>query len=1021
MPRRHSQERSCIPALWRTTESMALQQALRKVIKRPRLAAFIFCMALALPVAASEHHGQVLFGGLPVPGATITATQGTKKLTTVSDEQGRYSFPDLPDGAWKIDVEITFFTPLHQDITVAPNTAGGPGLAWQMKMLPLDQVIAQTKIVRPEPSIQVAEAGPKADDGKTPGKQKAAEEMPRPKEESAQSSDGFLVNGSSNNAATSQFSLDSAFGNTRKGSKSLYTGGLGLQLDNSALDARPFSITGLDTPKSSYDRFTATATFGGPLKIPHVLPHGPNFFLVYQWVRNSTAATDFGLVPTDAQRSAANAADPLAQELLNYYPLPNAAGDVNYNYQVPILNEVHQDAMQLHLDKNIGKRDQFFGTYAFQSSRADNTNLFGFRDVTDTLGMNGNINWEHRLAHGLYANAGYKFSRLRTLTSPYYAQHGDTFSNPVIPGRSESSMDAGPPTLNFASGITSLTDAISAFNRFRTDALSGDVQYYRGHHNFTVGGDFRRQEYNYLSQLNPRGTYNFTGAATGSDFSDFLQGTPDTSAIDFGNADKYLRESVYDAYGTDDWRIKPELTINAGLRWEYGAPITESKNRLVNLDVTPNFANVAQVLASNPHGPLTGQQYPNSLLRPDRLKIEPRLGISWRPIPGSSVVVRAGYGIYADTSVYQATALQLAQQAPLSKSLSLSNSAACPLTLATGFRTDCTTTTANTFAVDPNFRVGYAQTWQISVQRDLPGALQMTVTYLGIKGLHGVQEFLPNTYPLGGSDPCSACQSGYLYRTSNGSSTREGGSVQVRRRLRSGLTATALYTYSKSIDNDAVLGGQGPVSSGLAAQSTPTETIAQNWLDLNAERSRSSFDQRHLLTSNIQYTTGTGLGGGTLLKGWRGRAYKEWTVVGTIVAGSGLPETPVYYATINGAGFTGTLRPDRTSVSVYGGVGGRYLNAAAYSAPQLGLYGNAGRNSMTGPAQFTFNSSLGRTFRLPKSLNLDIRVDSTNFLNHVVFTSYNNIINPSLVSPVFGLPVAANPMRSLQTTARLRF
>ena len=983
--------------------------------RRFRVAALLALLATCSPTGWAEHHGQVSFGGLPMPGATVTATQNGKKVTTVSDEQGRYRFPDLAAGTWTIEVERSFFTTLRQEVTVMAGPIAGPGLAWQMKMLPLDQVMARAKVMTAAPPPVIA-ASPPASEGKAAEKA----DMPKPPEEPAPSSDGFLVNGSSSNAATSQYTMASAIGNTRKGSKSLYTGGLGLTLGNSALDARPFSLTGLDTPKSSYNRVTATATFGGPIRIPRLLPRGPNFFLVYQWTRNSTAATVFGLVPTDAQRASAAKADPIAQALLGFYPVANVAGSANYNYQVPVLNETHQDALQLHMDKSIGHRDQFNGGYAFESSRADSSNLFGFRDATDTLGMNANVNWQHRLRQGLYTNVGYKFSRLRTLVSPYFAEHVERFSTPEIAGRSGAAQDVGPPTLIFSSGITPLTDGVSAFNRNRTEAVSGSAQYYRGHHNYTVGGDFRRQEFNYLSQANPRGTYNFTGAATGSDFSDFLQGTPDTSAIAFGNADKYLRQPVYDAYATDDWRIKPELTLNAGVRWEYGAPITELKNRLVNLDVSPNFASSSQVLASDPQGKLTGQRYPSSLLRPDRLKIEPRIGISWRPIPGSSVVVRGGYGVYADTSVYQATALQMAQQAPLSKSLSVANSAACPLTLATGFSTSCSTTTPNTFAVDPNFRVGYAQTWQLAVQRDLPAALQMTATYLGIKGTRGVQEFLPNTYPLGGANPCPLCSSGYVYRTSNGNSTREAGSLQLRRRLRSGFTATALYTYSKSIDDDAVLGGQGPVASGTAAQSTPAESIAQNWLDLRADRSRSSFDQRHLLTTSFQYTTGMGLGS-TLLGGWRGRAYKEWSVTGAVVAGSGLPETPIYYATINGAGFTGTLRPDRTSTPVSAAAGGRFLNAGAYVAPQPGAFGNAGRNSITGPGQFTFNSSLARTFRMPKNLNLDVRVDATNLLNHVVFSSYNTTINPSLTSPVFGLPTAANAMRSLQTTARLRF
>ena len=94
-------------------------------------------------------------------------------------------------------------------------------------------------------------------------------------------------------------------------------------------------------------------------------------------------------------------------------------------------------------------------------------------------------------------------------------------------------------------------------------------------------------------------------------------------------------------------------------------------------------------------------------MRPDRRGVQPRVGVAWRPIPGSSLVVRGGYGVYRNTNVYQSIALLLAQQPPLSKAFSVQNSAANPLTLANGFVAPAGTT-PNTFAVDPDFRVGYA-------------------------------------------------------------------------------------------------------------------------------------------------------------------------------------------------------------------------------------------------------------------------------------------------------------------------
>ncbi len=682
----------------------------------------------------------------------------------------------------------------------------------------------------------------------------------------------------------------------------------------------------------------------------------------------------------------------------------------------------------------------------------DNTNLFNFRDATDTLGIDGNIQWSHRLPHNVTANLGYTFSRLRTNVLPQFENRANISGDAGITGNAQDSTNWGPPTLVFSSGITALTDGISAFNRNRTDGLSASGQWVHRKHNVTFGGDVRRQEFNEFQQQNPRGTFSFTGLATqaasttgsvnstaastttGSDLADFLLGVPDASAVAFGNPDKYFRQAASDLYVTDDWRVQPQFTLNAGLRWEYGAPMTELFGRLVNISVASNFTAAAPVLGSSPTGALSGQSLPASLVRPDLLGFQPRVGLSWRPLPASTLVVRAGYGIYDDTSVYLSSAQLMAQQAPLSKSVSVSNSATCPLTLVNGFR-DCAGTTSDTFGIDPNYRVGYAQTWQLALQRDLPGALVVSATYLGIKGTRGMQEFLPNTYApntsaSGPEDPCPECPRGFVYRTSNGNSTRESGQVQLRRRLRSGLLASVQYTYSKSMDNDAQLGAQGHITTAAATTtgaangsgaSGISPTIAQNWLDLRGgERGLSSFDQRHLLKAQLQYTSGMGLHGGTLLTGWRGRLLKQWMASTTISAGSGLPETPVYYETVPGTGVTGTVRPNGTGLPVHrtsSTPAGYFLNASAYSAPVPGQWGSARRNSILGPDHFSLDGSVARTFKLREPLNFDVRLDATNMLNHVIFTTWNTTVN----STTFGLPSGVNAMRTMQLTGRLRF
>jgi trimeric autotransporter adhesin len=391
-------------------------------------AVLLACLLAPRVSAASEYHGQVTFAGSPVPGATVIATQGDKKIAVVTDTQGSYFFADLPDGTWKITVEMRFFKTLEQDVTVGANGAAGK---WELQMLPSDQIMAQTTAITVQPTVQApstsvaavatkpAAPAPKPANG-TPAPAQAA----APPDDSQKPSDGFLISGSVNNAATSQFSLAPAFGNQRSNTKSLYTGGFVVVLDNSALDARPFNVDGVEAPKSSYNTVTAGFTIGGPLNIKHLMPRGPYVFLAFQLVRGNTATIQNGIMPTTAERDGdfagvlsatgqpvtlvnpatgvpyANNMIPVgavAQSLLAYYPTPNIPTTDGFNYQIPLLSSQHQDAMQTRVNKNVTRKDSLDGGFQFRDSRSSAANIFGFVDKTNFLGLNGNIHDQHRL------------------------------------------------------------------------------------------------------------------------------------------------------------------------------------------------------------------------------------------------------------------------------------------------------------------------------------------------------------------------------------------------------------------------------------------------------------------------------------------------------------------------------------------------------------------------------------------------------------------------------------------------
>ena len=323
----------------------------------------------------------------------------------------------------------------------------------------------------------------------------------------------------------------------------------------------------------------------------------------------------------------------------------------------------------------------------------------------------------------------YTFSRSRSLATPFFSDKTNVEGALGITGASTAPINWGPPNLSFTSGINGLSDGAATLSRNQTSAVGESLIFVHNTHNFTFGGDFRRQQINPLSDANARGAFTFTGqttsqivngvaaSGTGSDFADFLLGRPDTSSLQYGNPDKYFRTNWYDVYMTDDWRLSTKLSLNMGLRWDYTAPITELYNRIVNLDIAPGFTAIAPVLPGQT-GKLSGTSYPSSLVNPDKRGIAPRIGFAWRPFPKHSTVVRGGYGIYYNTSIYGTIANNLAAQPPFAQTLSVASSAANPLTLQNGFVFPLNTVT-NTRAIDPNYRIGYPMIWQLSVQNDL--------------------------------------------------------------------------------------------------------------------------------------------------------------------------------------------------------------------------------------------------------------------------------------------------------------
>ena len=989
------------------------------------------------------HSGHVTFGAVPVPGATVTVSNGEQRLEVTTDGEGWYRVAELAPGVWTVRVEMAGFELVEGDIDVRPGAAPS---VWRLTMLAAENLPARSaptpdgaRELDPVAIVPSLPLGPDPSPGAAGGDATRNLPFPAPPfiEESVDeltfaNGDVLVVNGSVNNAAASPSSLPQAFGNNRPNSRSNYYGSVSLLGGHSAWDARPFSFSGQRIPKPEYGDLHMAATFGGSVRFPGMARRW-SLFLSAERTANHSASAQSAVVPSVRERAgdfsqsrdalgrpvqvvdpatgglfernriAGSRISPQALALLRYYPVPNLDPGGRFNYQAPILTETRSEGFNARLSSPFS-RQQLSGTFSYRRTNTASTTLFGFEDARRVSNLRAGADWSASLFRRLWLQVHYQVTRVATNVTPFFAHTTNVSGAAGITGNNQDPENWGPPTLRFSGGLATLTDLQYGQTRDWNQAWSAEATLSsRGRHAFKFGGGAGRRHVDVLSQQNARGEFLFTGAATGSDLADFLLGVPQAAAIAFGNADKYLRAMSYHAYLNDDWRVSSGLTVTAGVRWEHETPFTERFDRLVNLDVAPGFSAVAPIVGGDAVGPLTGRRYPRSLVRSDPL-LQPRVGVAWRPIEGSSLVVRAGYGIYRNVGMYQSIAMLMAQQPPLSTTLSVGRSGAHPLTLSDGF-VGIPGTTHNTFAVDPDLRAGFAQNWQVSVRHDLRASWTVLATYFGTQGNRLMRQFLPNTSAPGAVRRCPGCPAGFVYVTSDGSSRRHAGQVQVRRRLRDGFTAAVDYTLSKAVDD-------GVTFEGVTFSST---AIAQDWRNLDAEHGPSSFDQRHLVTAEFEYTTGVGVSG--LMGGLMGRLLNGWSFVGRLAAGSGTPLTPVYLTAVPGTGVSGTIRAGLTGAALDAVPAGFYLNPAAFGPPAPGQWGAAGRHSIRGPAQFSLDLGVGRTFPWGDRGTLHWRVEAANVLNRVTFA----VVDMVVASPQFGLPNFANPRRKVQTSLRLTF
>ena len=845
-------------------------------------------------------------------------------------------------------------------------------------------------------------------------------------------------------------------------------GTLTTTLSGSPFDARPYALDGQETKQLGALTWQLGASVGGPLGSTQNSPNQgsrgggrrggggrASFFVDFSTNQGNRLQSQFGTVPTSLERNGdfsktffrsgplagnpiqiVDPADgqafpgavipgqmlnPTAQQILEFVPLPNREDSfLNYFQQSKLQNQSYR--INVRLNVPLYESLRLNSTYNINLSDRDQFSLFpDLAGNSDGRGQRLSLRFNHRLGERFSHNPTLNWNRNRNRNLNPFAFGTNLASDLGFENTSTAPIDFGLPTIEFTN-FSTISDGSSRLTINESNGFSDSFSLIWRRHFFRIGGDLNWRRRNQFGNPSGAGTLTFAGTATseyrngapransGYDLADFLLGLAQSSRIQYGNSDHYLRRREFSLYLNDNWRVLSKLTIQWGLRYQYTPPWSESQDRIANLDIAPGFADVETVVPGQV-GKYFGA-YPDTLVQSDRNNLAPRIGLAYRLRSGTySSVLRSSYGVFFPDEAYNYFVNEFTSQPPFGFTVQESVQNPPFLAMETAFGDEFSAEVANTYAVDPNFRLPTVQNWDLSWQQALPKGFFISVGYAGSRGVGLEQLRAPNRTAAGEDLIANAAE--FLYLTAGAGSTFHGLQILATRRMRAGFSVSGQYEFGRAIDNASAIAGGNRV-------------VAQDDSDLSAERSRSSFDERHKLNLNWFFELPFGNRRRWLREGGlAGVLFRDWYLNGTLRATSGTPFTARLQGNRISNSGTASQASERASasglpVNLDGSESStvRWFNTAAFTIPQAGEFGNAGRNTIDGPGSWTINLNLARAFTVGREgQRLLLMLRSNNVLNHPNYRGLNTTVN----STGFGQVTSVGGMRSLQLNIRYIF
>lgn len=779
-----------------------------------------------------------------------------------------------------------------------------------------------------------------------------------------------------------------------------------------------------DQPAPSYSRNQYGAVIGGPIKKNRTF-----FFADFEGTMLTAGQTLVTDVPTAAERSGnfngsgltavdpstgqpipgnqlpSPYLDPIGSKIANLFPLPNRnVAGANF---VSSPNETDtRNQFDTRIDHSFTQADRLFARYSFVNDSlftpfagsSGDSSLPGYGLNIPSRAQNAAIGETHVFTPTLLNELRLAFNRVSN--GDFQQNQGTSVNHQLgLPELSTNQRDWGMSLVN-VNGFSPIGDEPTSPEHGTTNTyqIADNATWTRGRHLVKFGTDIRILQENAYRDVESRGFIDFQGVYTGNPLEELLLGLPTDSGGAVMNNPEHLRTHSLDFFVNDTWRVKPNLTVTMGLRYEFNSPAVDA-------------ANHAQVYnpASGTLVPVGQNGFPAAGYNAQDHNFAPTLGVAWSPAGHNSTVLRAAYGIHYDLSslapgeglYFSAPYYTLNVYFPIQNLFNLSLNNVFPSNFPYPYPATAT-------AFQRNLATPYIQQWNFGIQQKLGASRVLEVAYVGSKGTHlidsrDINQPQPSTNPNFLRPNPAFADIDIIESAAN--SVYHSLQARLEQRLWKGLSLLGSYTYAKSIDD----------ASGFFS-TTGDPNFPQNSYNLSAERGRSDFDIRQRFTLSYAYDL-------PIAKGhrWLG----GWQSFGVLTFQTGQPFTVALLPDVDNAntgqaalGFGANDRPNVVgNPKLANPSASEWFNTTAFALPPYGHFGNAGRNILDGPGLETVDFSIVKNTALAERFTVQFRTEFFNLLNHANFNLPDNFLGSS----TFGQIVSAQDPRRIQFGIKLLF